>query len=179
MSLYDLAVRSIPPHATATFSSEALASDVHQTGIEPPNPDIEINKRSTLSQLATFVPTESITIYLAALATASALRQEFPFFTAERMYWGGAMLTAILFVIMVLTERAKIDMALWRGFPFWRLTAAIIAFLCWALAVPNSPYLSSDSGRAVAAFIAIFGSVMLEQIDRLVLSLNRSRRQGE
>jgi hypothetical protein len=177
MSLYDLAVRSVPPQtiATATFSSDKVTpTESATTTIPVTDIDIDTAKRSALNLLSSFVPTESITIYLAAIATASAFKQQIPWVTTEFIYWCGALLTAGLFIIGVLNERAIRNIHLWRKFPFWRLCAAVIAFLCWALAVPNSPYLgSSDAGRAVVAFLAVFISVILERVDRLVVSLTK------
>jgi hypothetical protein len=178
MSLYDLAVRSIPPQtvATATFSSEAVESGGSHSTTTIPVTDIDVDtaKRSALSLLSSFVPTESITIYLAAMATASAFQQQVPWVTVEFIFWSGAVVTAGLFIIGVIHERAIRNIDLWQKFPFWKLFAAVIAFICWALAVPNSPYLGdSAAGRAVAGFLAIFISIILERVDRLVVSLNK------
>ena len=49
--------------------------------------------------------------------------------------------------------------------PWWKLVASTIAFSVWALAVPNTPYLNSQSGKIVAAFGALFVSTLLTLLE--------------
>jgi len=55
--------------------------------------------------------------------------------------------------------------------PIWNMVASLIAFLCWALAVPNSPYLTTAAGGALAAFLALFISTGLGIVEKNIIKL--------
>jgi hypothetical protein len=80
------------------------------------------------------------------------------------------VLTPLIFLLIWAIERTetKATDSLFTAFPYWKLTAAVVAFLVWALAVPGNPYAISDIGKVVAAFVALVVSIFLDLVDQLI-----------
>src|SRR5215831_11707355 len=117
---------------------------------------------TVLDALARYVPTEIVTLYLTAISAMPALTATFAQVTDVRVYWFFAILTPILLVIAGKRRREGLSpFPGWGDLPWWKLVASTIAFSVWALAVPNTPYLNSQSGKIVAAFGALFVSTLL------------------
>jgi hypothetical protein len=121
---------------------------------------------NALDGLVKYIPTESITLYVAATAALSSLTATFPFLTPYRLYWGFVVLTPILFLLIYIGKRRSQNLpALPQGaarWPWWKLIASTIAFMVWALAVP--PLVTTDAGKIVAAFGALLVSTMLSLV---------------
>lgn len=157
MSLYDLAT------VTKTYRPAGAAGD--DPGDTPQAPEV----KSALTKMAKFIPTETITIYLGAISASSALQAAAIWLTPEKVYWiTGLIVTPILFSLMWGIDRAKAKKRFFDGFPKWKLTAAIIAFLIWALAIPGNPYVNSDVAKISVAFLALVVSILLDLVDQFV-----------
>ncbi len=126
---------------------------------------------STLSKLVKYIPTESVTLYVAAVAAGPALHSIWAWMTPEAIYWFFGGLTPILWLLILMTKRQanKLprlpSLSLWL---VWNLIASSIAFLVWALAVPNGPYLQGENAGVIAGFLAVFISSLLSIADPLV-----------
>ena len=119
---------------------------------------------TVLDALARYVPTEIVTLYLTAISAMPALTATFTQVTDVRMYWFFAILTPILLLLVIAGKRRREGLSPfpgWNDMPWWKLVASTIAFSVWALAVPNTPYLNSQSGKIVAAFGALLVSTLL------------------
>jgi hypothetical protein len=126
---------------------------------------------NALNALIQYIPTESVTLYIATLAAAPALEQALDFVTVEVIYWFFAVLTPILFVLIYLGKRRSANLPVFPKrleWPIWGVVSATIAFMAWALAVPSGPYLQNDAGGVVAGLLAVFVSLLLELIGRVV-----------
>lgn len=126
---------------------------------------------NALNALIQYIPTESVTLYIATLAAAPALEQALDFVTVEVIYWFFAVLTPILFVLIYLGKRRSANLRVFPKrleWPIWGVVSATIAFMAWALAVPSGPYLQNDAGGVVAGLLAVFVSLLLELIGRVV-----------
>jgi hypothetical protein len=125
---------------------------------------------SALDGLVNYIPTESVTLYVAATAALSSLQATFPILTPTVLYWGFVVLTPVLFILIYLGKRQSMRgvklLPEFKHWPWWKLVAATIAFMVWALAVP--PLVTSDAGKIVAAFGAILVSTVLTLIGAVV-----------
>lgn len=141
--------------------------------LSPEQPLQQNQATNVLDSLVKYIPTESITLYVAASSAMEALKSQFNFINEERTYWFFGLLTPILFLLIYIGKRrsANIRPLLPKDLkvlPWWKIVASTIAFLAWALAIPNAPYLHAANnvgGGAVAAFLAIFISTFLSILE--------------
>ena len=131
---------------------------------------------SALTKIARFIPTETVTIYLGAVSAAAAITGEgssptqfmATLLNQVTVYWITALvITPAIFLLIWAIERTKIKKPMWSEFPYWKLSAAVLAFLIWALAVPGNPYATTNVAKVAIAFAAILVSIILDLIDQL------------
>jgi hypothetical protein len=169
MSIYSLAENSISP-------PQPEDTDVFESAAAAPGEAVsaETSRADTLDNLTRFIPTESVTLYVAAIGIATAAGMDnLPLVLQPTfLYWLCAVLTPVIFVILLVRARALNKQALLPDkWPIWKIVAATIAFLVWALAVPGSPYLDFTGGPAVAAVGALFVSTFLSLLDPIFTRL--------
>jgi hypothetical protein len=122
--------------------------------------------------LVKYIPTESITLYVAATAALKSvtLSASTVSLYQQCVYWGFVGLTPILFLLIYLGKRRSQGLPLCPGtaaqWPWWKLIASTIAFGVWALAVP--PLIDTPLGNVAAAFGALFVSTLLTLIGGVV-----------
>lgn len=137
---------------------------------KPPSRD------DVLTALTKYIPTETITLYIAAVATQGAitsvlnevLKPENEILlpvVSKALYYSCIALTPILFLILffrkrrIAGEKGQVSFDKW---PWWKMFAATIAFTVWALAVPeNGVWPDGETFKAVAAFGAFLVSMFL------------------
>jgi hypothetical protein len=86
------------------------------------------------------------------------------------IYWFFAILTPLLVVVIYLGKRRVANLPTIPAlpdWPWWKTFAATIAFLVWALAVPNNPYINGDVASALVGVLAIFVSTILSVLEPL------------
>ena len=126
-------------------------------------PAVEDNRvTNALTALVGYIPTEIITLYVAALSAEAALRATLGFIDAAAILWFFVALTPVLLLLIFISKVAATGAtlpgpALW---PWWKMFAATVAFFVWAIAVPGNPYLA-DTGAAVAGVGAMLVSTLL------------------
>ena len=123
---------------------------------------------NTVNALVKYIPTEIVTLYVAAASATPAVRSAIPDFDARITYWGFAILTPLLLILVYASKRASSGLATLppvSQLPWWKMVAATIAFLIWALAVPSNPYITGDSGAVVAGFGAVIISTLLSLLE--------------
>jgi hypothetical protein len=141
----------------------------------PPGAAVEVaihesRTNDSLSQLTNYLPVETLTLYVAAVSAAPGLSSVFPFMSASFLYWAFAVLTPIFVLLALAVKRREANMSPFSPlgqFPWWKMFAATVAFLAWALAIPNNPYISGEAGGTVAAFLALFISTILNRLERV------------
>jgi hypothetical protein len=147
-----------------SLTREILRTEIRRNvGLAQPDPIDPDTTRTAgiLSSLTNFIPTEAITLYVAAVSATPALKYVFPWLNEWVLYLGfGLVVTPLLYVVFYLLRYqafaqklkrlgARVPPRLSLGVWFWwRLLAAIIAFACWALAVPNNPILGANPSGA-------------------------------
>ena len=111
-------------------------------GVNAP-PDTPSNSVSTaLAVLTTYIPTEVLTLYVAVLAAIQdpARRSFAPLWIT---FWAFLIATP---VVVWLIYAAKVRSAgkpmpiAPSTWPLWEMVAATIAYLAWAVAMPNAPF---------------------------------------
>ncbi len=152
-----------------------------RTAMEPVAAASPVQKTSgatVLDGLVKYIPTESITLYLAATAALSSLTKtppasgstSVPTLEPMYLYWGFVVLTPILFLLIYLGKRRSQNLPLLpatiQDWPWWKLIASTIAFMVWALAVP--PLVDSEMGKISVAFGALLVSTLLSLVGAVV-----------
>lgn len=159
MSLNSLATSYVAHDLSRTPRGKDLKVDSEET------PDAKTQDvQNALSALVEYVPAETITLYLAALASLPALADLIPGLRAAQVYWLFAALTPLLFGLIYGGKRRAAGETRWPGWklwPWWPMIAATIAFLVWGLAIPGAPFLTSESGRAISGLVALIASTLL------------------
>lgn len=176
-SLTDVEVRK---HVRRRRAAQQQASLSVQAGIpeeeQPGGGEAGSGEKPTptsnaLSLLIKYIPTETITLYVAALSAAPALKT----FSQQRVNEYGiyvffAVFTPVLFALLLLGKRRAAHvkpLATVKNWPWWKNVAATIAFLVWGLAVPGNPLVTGEAGGAVMGFLAIFISTLLSILEQL------------
>jgi hypothetical protein len=156
-SLTDIEINKIATQQNATLAATGGTAP----NAAPPN--------NTLSALVKYIPTESVTLYVAAISAAPALKSiSWLKITEVNIYWFFGVLTPLLFALIFLGKlRAA---SLWplkslKDWPWWKNIAAAVAFLVWALAVPGPPDIKGDTSGAIAALFALFISTVLSILE--------------
>jgi hypothetical protein len=160
MGIYTLAESAIQKPPATELETLSGALDVGNMPATPSHAD-------TLDNLTKYIPTESITLYVAALGVSAATAEPTSVILQPvYLYWLCAALTPVIFVLLLIRKRATDGLPLRPDkWPIWKIFAATIAFLVWALAVPNSPYLNFSGGPVIAGFGALFVSLFLSLLD--------------
>lgn len=122
----------------------------------------------SLDLLVKYIPTEVITLYVATLSAAPALQDLFPRMQTGDIYWGFTIVTPLLLFLVYVNKRATSGLTPLppaKEWPWWKLFAATVAFMVWALAVPGNPYVSGETAAVIAALGAVFISMILNLLE--------------
>jgi len=126
------------------------------------------NRDDRFDLLTKYIPTETITLYVAAMSVRSEFMAFWPRLSPSFLYWTGAVLTPLM---LVLIARGKHRLAASPGVPFriplWPMAASLVAFLVWALSVPGLIAESNSGARVLAGFGAVLISTILSLLDPL------------
>ena len=158
LSSHELVRRGIAPW-TRVRRRDNLES-VPESNVAPATDDNRVT--NALNALVGYIPTEVITLYVAALSAEAALHSTVPAIDAATILWFFVGLTPLLLLLIYLSKVAATGDKLPgpREWPWWKMVAATIAFFVWALAVPGNPYLR-DAAAAVAGLGAMLASTLL------------------
>ena len=136
--------------------------------------------------LTRFIPTETITLYVAALAALGAFKTAGIDLSAGFVYVAGIVLSVVWFAAQYYLKEKEIKH--WRF--YWGLISTPIAFAVWATAVPGNPILNVASasvqnptsaqvaGGTVAAVLALIISSALSMVERVLTTYFDSRQQA-
>ncbi len=171
------------------MSINALTDDELRRSATPANPTPEDKERAKATQdnpasnrasmLIKYIPTESVTLYVAAVAATPALQSMWPkdnkTWYVTLFYWIFASLTPVIVFLLYTAKRKYTNttptIPSLPQWPWWKIIASTIAFLAWTLAVPNGPFLQGDKIEikgAIAAFLAVFVSVIFSLLEPLI-----------
>jgi hypothetical protein len=127
---------------------------------------------NTLDMLIRYIPTEAITLYVAALAAEPVIEPVVPAYEAVQVYNAFLILTPLLVLIVYASKRATEGMRPFptlKQWPWWEMVASLVAFAAWGLAVPGNPYANSPAGTAAAGLAVIAVSTLLTYLEPIAL----------
>ncbi len=126
------------------------------------NPVADSKTSSALDGIVKYVPTESVTLYVAATSALDSLKAFLPSLTPCGLYLSFIALTPIFFVLIYIGKRRGQGLRWWpaevKNWPWWKVISSTVAFAFWAPAVP--PLVGAD-GKAAAALGAVLVSALL------------------
>ncbi len=144
------------------LASQQVARDVAGT-IHASSAAASPDKDDRFDLLTKYIPTETLTLYVAAMAALSAITATFPDIGALHLYIGGAVLTPVILLLAGYgKQRAAGSTATFRPHP-WPLFASLVAYLVWALSVPG--FLDEDNEKILAGFGAVLVSTLLSLLE--------------
>jgi len=153
--------------ASPDYTGLILHEEVPLGGIRTESQKLD----NALNVFTKYIPTEVITLYIAALTAYPALFAIRSSVNLAPIYWGFVIVTPVLVWLLFLSKAATIGEDVKQLFsspkrwPWWQMSAATVAFLIWALAVPNNPYIKSEATAIVSGFGAIFISTILNVLE--------------
>ena len=157
MSLAALARQAWRPPGATTFDDATSQAD-------PP---------SGFELLTRYIPTETITLYVGAMAAkddiANLLRRTDAVWP---IYWTFALLTPVLFFLLALNRHRTSGSTEPFSIHWWPLLASLLAFLVWAISVPGHPI--ALELKALPAFAALLVSVLLSLLAPILGPKNRN-----
>lgn len=129
------------------------------------------DKDDRFDLLTKYIPTETLMLYVAAMAILPAIESSLGI-GAAALYIGGAVLTPLMFLLAALGKlRMSRSTERFRPQP-WPPIAATIAFLAWALSVPG--FLTNQNDQILAGFAALVVSTLLGLLDAIVQGGDRA-----
>ena len=111
--------------------------------------------------LTKYIPVETITLFVAAIAAVDALQATIRLGRWE-VYWACAALTPLVLWLIARREHLRTNPAAPFATPWWRMIAATVAFLIWSLSVPG---MIEPTPRLAAGVGALFVSTFLTLIE--------------
>lgn len=146
------------------MSVNTLAVEAAANAGAVPKPPSQDDRFAALTK---YIPTESVTLYVATVSSQAALASLVPWLTPGFAYWFFVALTPFLALFLTVRKVAvagkdwrKLPLTNW---PWWQMAAATIAFAVWALAIPGNPLIPANTAGAgaVAGLAAIMVSTLL------------------
>lgn len=158
MSLSTLAASAARPAITR----EPLLDDAGGAGGEAPASE-------KFGKLVEYIPTEIVTLFLAAMAAREALAA-WANVTPMDLYWIAVITTPVLFVVIfagTLRQAGKKIFEKGTPVPWWPMVAATIAFAAWGLVVPEVVPSEEAYVAPLLALLATIVTVLLPVIGRV------------
>lgn len=142
------------------FSQHSKAPSMKTQGA----PAAQNEKPNGFEMLTRYIPTETITLYVGAMAARDDIAHAFGLGSSavSTIYWVFAALTPIILALLLL-GRARLGEPRTAKLHWWPLTAATIAFMVWALSVPGHPV--ADAWKMLPAFGALLVSTFLSLLE--------------
>lgn len=127
-----------------------------------------------LAALTKYIPTESVTLYVATVSAFPAFKDTIPSLNPSTVYYFYVVLSPLLLLLMFWRQRALADKPLGSpaNWPLWRMSASTIAFAVWALAVPENGIITGEGAAVLAALGALFVSTVLNMVAPIFERLN-------
>jgi hypothetical protein len=136
-----------------------------------PSPDQPIGVSTNIAnQITRWIPTETITVYVALLALVAPQAQHSSSLTSRWiLFWLMIAANPIVVILLLMAKKQPGDKF---PFPWFEMVVASIAFAAWALALPDTP-LNSISGYGIQWNAAIL-TVTTAAITLVANALHRS-----
>jgi hypothetical protein len=139
--------------------------------------DQRMRVQNAIEALVKYIPVETVTLYMAAISAFAAIKSVLPAVEKTTLYVVFAALTPIIVWVAYLGKRRMANepmrvafgeaLKVYIGYPLWGMFAGLVAFLAWALVVPDNGVLSNDAQGAFAGFVAIVITAFLSLLEAL------------
>jgi hypothetical protein len=137
-------------------------------GVAPPAEKQASPTDTASNVLFGYIPTEILTLYVAVLAAIQPAEtnpnvQLVRWVTFSSFFVATPIVAWLVFAAKVKATKQPLPLAP-RTWPMWEISAAVIAYCAWALALPNSPFAyfkSSWYSSAVSGVIVLVASTVL------------------
>jgi hypothetical protein len=126
-------------------------------------PDVQSAVTGALKLIATYIPTEVLTLYVAVLA---AIRTQEPATKDLKLAFYSFLIITPLVVWLVYAAKVKaagkkLPLAP-RSWPLWEMFAATVAYVAWALTLAQNPFVASNwYSPALAAVVVLIVSTFV------------------
>jgi len=121
-------------------------------------PAAESQVNAAVRTLTTYIPTETLTLYVAVLAALAPPAGAMAPGTAWKVFWCFLLATPVVvwlvFVTKLKTEGKPIPWAFLK-WPLWEMAAGTIAYVAWAFSLPASPFATLAWYSAALAGIVV------------------------
>jgi hypothetical protein len=134
--------------------------------------------RDNFDALTRYIPTETITIFVAAAGAMNALKDVWPGVEMWMLYTGCAVLTPLIYWAVAYGRHNQANDGTPFRFAIWEPVAATIAFLVWALSVPGVLALADPKAAASAQTLAAVAAVLVSALLSLVEAMLRGASQN-
>lgn len=115
--------------------------------------------------LVKYIPTETVTLFVAAMAALPALTEVAPGTTPWMLYAASALLTPVILVLIAYGRHRQSGEVTAFKARAWPIVASLVAFLVWALSVPGLIPDANWAGKVLAGFGALFISTLLSILE--------------
>jgi hypothetical protein len=151
-----MSISSMTNVAVHRLSGKTLPEFRHIQAAAETEPSPQTDATAALKAVASYIPSEVLTVYVAALATLQGSTSVFWWFF-------GATPVVVWLVYAGKLASAGKPLPVWPGaWPWWEMFAATIAFVAWGLALPDSPFKSATwYSSAIAGLGVVTVSVAL------------------
>jgi hypothetical protein len=150
---------ALPLRDPAAVAPGATRFEVAATAI----PDVQSAVTGALKVIATYIPTEVLTLYVAVLA---AIRAPEPANKDLKLAFYGFLIITPLVMWLVYAAKCKaagkrLPLAP-RSWPLWEMFASTVAYTAWALTLAENPFaVSSWYSPALAAVVVLIVSTFV------------------
>ncbi len=149
--------------------TEEKTKDIERGKVSPA--EFQGPQGATLASISAYIPTEVITLYIAALgALTAATQNKNPSKTDLWIFATFLLLTPLIVWLLyagkVVTAKKTIPLS-FRTWPKWEMVASTVSFFTWAAALPNSP-MSPYIPQSLAAVLIVVVAGMLGFVAPLV-----------
>ena len=152
-----------PTYFPKTFTEIAGAAGGKAT------PESQIN--AALRTLTTYIPTETLTLYVAVLAALQPTTSAAASSSSWTPFWCFLIATPVVIWIVYITKAKTAGKPIpWSPlkWPLWEMAAGTIAYVAWAFTLPASPFASlAWYSSALAGIIVLVTSTVLGLVSPL------------
>ncbi|MEO7838959.1 MAG: hypothetical protein ABIU06_06390 [Anaerolineales bacterium] len=164
-SMANAAVARRPDYPPSKRTPKTAAERASAAGKDP-TPENSVS--TTLKTLTTYVPTETLTLYVALIAALQPTQNTSTPISLWIAFWFFFIFTPlaiwIAYATKITADGKKLPI-LPRYWPKWEMLAGTIAYTAWSFGLPNSPFSQFTwYSSAVAGFIVLIASTFLGMI---------------
>jgi hypothetical protein len=132
-------------------------------------PTQENTVSTALKTLTTYVPTETLTLYIALVAALEPITNPTPSFTSRWIAFGLFLVFTplavwITFAAKIASDQKELPVHP-RQWPKWEMSAGTLAFIAWAMGLPDTPFAEFTwYSASIGGFVVLITSTFLGMV---------------